>query len=211
MLLPFQGVWSEYYLLPFQGVYLRVSQLHQQGVELVFILQEHFSWLAALCGSHDACCFKLVHQSAGTVVADAESSLNHTGAALLRENDGMGCLLEVWVQVAGIHAAVASYAAILAGWFRQLHRFDRTRLIADVFVDALNLRCIYEGTLYTHWLVAVQVEHVTTTYQLVGTGSVKDGLGVDGRCHLEGDTSREVGLDVTGDQQPSLQPQKSRL
>ena len=84
MLLPFQGVWSEYYLLSFLGVYLRVSKLHQQGVELVFSLQEHLSWLAALCGSHDACCFKLVHQSACAVVADAEPTLNHTGAALLR-------------------------------------------------------------------------------------------------------------------------------
>ena len=101
--------------------------------------------LTALSGSYDACCLKLIHQSAGTVVADAETALNHTGAALLRENDGMGCLLEIRIQVAGIYAAVASYAAIFAGWFREFHWLDRTRLVADVFVDAFNLWCIYEA------------------------------------------------------------------
>ena len=111
----------------------------------------------------------------------------------------MGCLLEIWIQVAGIYAAVASYAAILAGWFREFHRFDRTRLVADVFVDALNLWCIYEGALYTHRFVAVEIEHITTTDELVGSRSVEDGLGVDGRSYLEGDTAREVRLDVTSD------------
>ena len=111
----------------------------------------------------------------------------------------MSCLLEIWIQVAGIYAAVASYAAIFAGWFREFHRFDRTRLVADVFVDALNLWCIYEGALYTHRFVAVEIEHITTTDELVGSRSVEDGLGVDGRSYLEGNTAREVRLDVTGD------------
>ena len=97
---------------------------------------------------------------------------------MLGETDSMYCLLEIWIQVAGIYAAVASYAAIFAGWFREFHRFDRTRLVADVFVDAFNLWCIYEGTLYTHRFVAVEIEHITTTDELVGSRSVEDGLGL---------------------------------
>ena len=106
----------------------------------------------------------------------------------------MGCLLEIWIQVAGIYAAVASYAAIFAGWLREFHWLDRTRLIADVFVDAFNLWCIYEGALYTHRFVAVEIEHITTTDELVGSRSVEDGLGVDGRSYLEGNTAREYEL-----------------
>ena len=50
-----------------------------------------------------------------------------------------------------------------------------------------------------HRFVAVEIEHITTTDELVGSRSVEDGLGVDGRSYLEGDTAREVRLDVTGD------------
>lgn len=52
---------------------------------------------------------------------------------------------------------------------------------------------------HTHQFVAVEIEHITTTDELVGSRSVEDGLGVDGRSYLEGDTAREVRLDILGD------------
>ena len=72
---------------------------------MVLVLEQHLSWLAALSRTDDASCLQLVHESAGTVVADAESALYHARAALLGEYDGMGCILEVRVEVAGVHTA----------------------------------------------------------------------------------------------------------
>ena len=48
-------------------------------------------------------------------------------------------------------------------------------------------------------VAAILHEHITATNQVVGTSGVEDGLGIDGRRHLEGDTRREVGLDSTSD------------
>ena len=152
----------------------------QQVVELILVLEQYLTRLASLRCSHDASGFELVHQASSPVVADTEAALYHTRTSLLGEDDGVGCLLEVWVEVTGIYAATASCAVAIIGWLRQLQRFDRTRLTGDVLVDALNLWRVNEGTLYTHRLIAIEVEHITSSDELVGTGAVQDGLGVDG-------------------------------
>ena len=66
-------------------------------------------------------------------------------------------------------------------------------------VDVHHLWCIHEGTLHTDGIVALQIEHITTSDELVGTHTVENGLGVNALTHLEGNTSGEVGLDGTGD------------
>ena len=53
--------------------------------------------------------------------------------------------------------------------------------------------------MYTDGLGTTQVEHVASSDQLLGSRTVEDGLRVDTGTHLEGDTGREVGLDITCD------------
>ena len=108
----------------------------------------------------------------------------------------MRCFLKVRIEIARIHISAAHSFSVI-GWLWKFEWLDRTRLAGDVLVDALNFRSIYECTLHTYRLVAIQIEHIASTYQLVGTCSVPNGLVVYGRCHLEGDTTWEVGLDIT--------------
>ena len=72
-------------------------------------------------------------------------------------------------------------------------------LRSDELVYAFHLRRVNEGTLYTDRLCATEIEHVTLTDELLGTCTVEDGLRVDARRYLEGDTGGEVGLDITRD------------
>ena len=51
--------------------------------------------------------------------------------------------------------------------------------------------------MHTHWIVALQIQHITSANQLLGTHTVEDGLRVDTLTHLKGNTCREVGLDST--------------
>ena len=54
-------------------------------------------------GAHDAGHLHLVHETARTVVADAELTLYHGGAALLRGNDETRDFLKHRVEVVHIH------------------------------------------------------------------------------------------------------------
>ena len=92
----------------------------------------------------------------------------------------MGCLFEERIQVLGIHIAATCCATLVVGWLWQFHRLNRTRLLLDKLIDALNLWRINKGTLHTYRLLTVEIEHITTTNQLVGSGAVEDGLRVDG-------------------------------
>ena len=101
-----------------------------------------------------------------------------------------------------LHVHVAALAAtifVAHVWFGQFEGRHVTLLLRDVAVDTLHLGRVNEGTLYADRLAAVQVEHVAAAYQLLGTGTVEDGLRVDTCRHLEGDTAGEVGLDGTRD------------
>ncbi len=72
-------------------------------------------------------------------------------------------------------------------------------LRADVLANPHHLWCVHEGALHTGGVATVEVEHVATSNQLVGSRSVEYDSGVHHRSHTEGDTRREVGLDGTGD------------
>ena len=69
----------------------------------------------------------------------------------------------------------------------------------DELIDFHHFGGVNKRTLHTHGVVALQIEHVTSTNELIGTHTVEDGLRVDTLAHLKGDTAREVGLDSTSD------------
>ena len=81
----------------------------------------------------------------------------------------------------------------------QFERHVITLLRCDEFIDSFHLWCINEGTLYSDGFCATKIQHITLTYQLLGTCTVKNGLRIDTGTYLKGDTGREVGLDVTSD------------
>ena len=53
--------------------------------------------------------------------------------------------------------------------------------------------------MYSHRIGTCRVEHVASSYKLVGSRSVENGLRVNSCTHLEGNTSGEVSLDITRD------------
>ena len=69
----------------------------------------------------------------------------------------------------------------------------------DELVDFANLFSADECALHTSRLVAVEIEHVAHTDELVGAWTVEDDARVGHRAYLECDASREVSLDVTRD------------
>ena len=117
--------------------------------------------------SYYTCLLQLVHQTAGTIVADGKLSLNQAGGTTLLADYQTGSILEHRVQVLHVHiAALATFAIVCVG-FRQLECRQVALLLADELVDALHLWCVDKGTLYTYRLAAVQIEHVASTYQLL--------------------------------------------
>ena len=98
-----------------------------------------------------------------------------------------------------ISTAAITHVALWRVGLRQFKRHVVTLLGSDEFVDSLHLGGIDEGTLHTDRLCATQIEHVTLTNKLLSACAVEDGLRVDTCRDLEGDTCREVGLDVTRD------------
>ena len=150
--------------------------------------------------SYDASLFELVHESSGSVVADREAALNHTRTALLADDYRACCLLKERIEIAHVcTAGVAAAVRVVALRFWQLHRMSRTRLVLDELVDFANLFSADECALHTSRFVAVEIEHVAHTDELVGARTVEDDARVGHRAYLECDASREVSLDVTRD------------
>ena len=102
-------------------------------------------------------------------------------------------------EVAVASALIVAITAVVALGFGQLQRLHGAGLVGYVVVYAFYFLSAYEGTLHTRGLVAVGVEHVSKTNELVGSGPVEDDARVHHRTYLECYASGEVGLDVSGD------------
>ena len=144
---------------------------------------------------------QLVHQSAGAVETNRESTLNHTCRALLRHHHGAGDILE---QRVGEATAATTHSTAIAttgfdGGFGQFNRFDGTGLCLDILVDALHFGCIDEGALHAHRLVSDENQHIAASHELVGTFLVENRARVDLRHHAERHSTGEVRLNRTCD------------
>ena len=128
-----------------------------------------------MSGTHDASLLQLVHQAACTVVADGELTLNEARRTTLLTDDETGGILEHRVEVLHVHITALASLAIVSVRLWQLEGRDISLLVGDERIDFLHLWRVDEGTLYTDGFATVQVEHITTTYQLLGTWAVKDG------------------------------------
>ena len=143
---------------------------------------------------------QLVHEAAGAIIANGELSLNEASTALLRRDNKAGGIVEHRVEVTQVGIVTAAISSIaLHDRLGQLERLHVALLFGNELVDVDYFGRIDEGTLYTDGVVALQIEHVATTYELLCTHAVEDGLRVNTLAHLESDTCREVGLDGTGD------------
>jgi len=123
-------------------------------------------------GTDDTRLLQLVHQSSGTVVADSELTLYQTRRPTLVDDDQAGGILKHRVEVLHIHIGSLTHLVVRHIRLRQLKGREVALLLCDKLVDALHLRSIHEGTLYTDRLAAVEIQHVASSYQLLGTRSV---------------------------------------
>ena len=128
-----------------------------------------------MSSTYDACLLQLVHQTTSTVVADSELTLNETRRTTLFTNDETGGILEHRVKMLHVYITALATFAFISVRLRQLKGRDISLLVGDERIDLLHLWCVDKGTLYTDGFATVQVEHVTTTYQLLGAWAVKDG------------------------------------
>ena len=147
--------------------------------------------------SDNTCLFQLIHQATCTVIANSEFPLNQTGASALFANDETGGILEHRIKMLHINVTTLATFAIISIRFGQFEGRQITLLIGYELVDALHLRCIDKCTLYANGFSAIQIEHITTTYQLLGTGTIQYSTRVDHGTHAESNTAGEVGLDGT--------------
>ena len=74
----------------------------------------------------------------------------------------------------------------------------RSQLVGDELCYLLNLGSIHKGTLHTHRIGAVEIEHITASDKLLRPRTVEDDAGIHHGTDTEGNTAREVRLDVTG-------------
>ena len=75
-----------------------------------------------------------------------------------------------------VHIVRRTYFPVAKVWLRQLERCDIALLLCNELVDALHLRRIDESALHAHWLVAVEEEHIASSYELVSAWAVENGL-----------------------------------
>ena len=128
-----------------------------------------------MSSTYDASFLQLVHQSSRTVVADGELALNQTRRTALFTNNEAGSILEHRVKVLHIHVTTLASFSFVGVRLWQFKGHWVALLVSDEVVNALHLWCIHESTLYTNGLTTIQIEQVTTTHQLLGTWTVKDG------------------------------------
>ena len=125
--------------------------------------------------AYDTGLFQLVHQTACAVVANGELTLNQTGASALFADNQTGSILEHRVEMLHIHVTALATAILIGIGFWQFEGTEVALLFSDEVVDALDLRRIHEGTLHTDWFATVQVQHIASSYQLLGTWTVENG------------------------------------
>ena len=150
--------------------------------------------------ANDTGFLQLVHQATCTVVADGKLTLDETRRAALLMNNQAGGIVEHRIKVTQIGIIAAAFTALaLDNGLRQFVRLQIALLLGNELVDIVDLWRIDKGTLHTHGVVALQIEHVAAANELLGTHAVEDGLRVDALAHLKGYAGRKVGLDSTRD------------
>ncbi len=125
--------------------------------------------------THDACLLQLVHQTTCTVVADGELTLYQTGRTALLADYQTGCILEHRVEVLHIDVAALATFALISVRLWQLEGAEVALLVGNEVVDTLHFGGVNEGTLHTNRLAAIEIEHITTTYQLLCSWAVQNG------------------------------------
>lgn len=128
-----------------------------------------------MSGTYDAGLLQLVHQTACTVVANGKLTLNQTGASALFANDETGGILEHRIEMLHIHITTLATFSVVGIGLRQFEGSEIALLVGDELVDALDLGCIHEGTLHADRFATVQIEHIASSYQLLGTWTVENG------------------------------------
>lgn len=151
-----------------------------------------------MCGAYDAGCFELVHDAAGAVVADGEVALEHGGGALLVGYDHARGFFEEFVASAEVDASYL-VVGVFSFVFGQEVGCGVALLVADVADYLVDFGGVDKGALYSDWFVALEVEHVAFSDELLCSGAVEDGAGVHHGGYAEGYSGGEVGFDCAGD------------
>ena len=104
------------YFFLYQPYWSLSLELRHYCAKLTLVCDKHVAWLAAMSSSNYASLLELVHKTSGTIVSDRESALNHTGAALLTDDNRACSLFEEVVEVAHVASirARTRIATILA-------------------------------------------------------------------------------------------------
>src|SRR3974390_874350 len=151
----------------------------------------------------DAFLFHPFHVGGGAVVADLQAALDVGGRGFaVAFNYGNSLLIEVAAfgqPHAGRveHRAILVFFRIAGGDFLEIFRLA---LRLEVAHNLLDLVVRHEWTVYAADAPApCHVQHVALAEQLLSALLAQDGAAVDLRRNLEGDASREVRLDGTGD------------
>lgn len=128
-----------------------------------------------MSSTYDTSLFQLVHQTACTVVANGKLTLNQTGRAALFADNQTGCILEHRIEMLHIHVTALATFSVVGIGLRQFEGSEIALLVGDELVDALDLGCIHEGTLHADRFATVQIKHIASSYQLLGTWTVENG------------------------------------
>src|SRR5574344_16499 len=82
-----------------------LPQSRYELVELNLVLHHYLAGLAALCRSHHASLFQLVHQSSSAVVTNGELALDEGGGTLLVNDDEMCRVVEERIELLEVHVS----------------------------------------------------------------------------------------------------------
>ena len=88
----------------------------------------------------------------------------------------MGCFFKVGVKTTGINTTATNGTSISLLRFGQKQGLYGAGLVGDIFIDAFHFGRVHKGTLHTNGFIAIEIEHVSPSNQLLGTGAVENGL-----------------------------------
>ena len=177
---------------------MKLSHIVNTELQILFADAEYFARLAAMSWANNTCYFQLVHEASCTIITDGELALYHAGGALLSLYNQSCNFLEHGIQVLHVHIWTVSILAFHGN--RGQRSWAKIALLAcNVFGDGFHLGGVNKGTLNTNGFgTSAKYKHITLTNQLLCSGTVQNGTAIHHGTYLEGHTTREVGLDGTG-------------
>ena len=92
-----------------------------------------------------------------------------------RRAEQAGGFFEERVETVHVDIGTASSSFRIVFGFGQIEGGGIALLVADVVYDAFYFGCIYESTLHTHRVIALQVKHISLTDELLRSGAVENG------------------------------------